>query len=1133
MSAEIPYLHCNIDAEQRAVIEAAAGTGKTYNIARIVARIIMERDDVTIDKMVIVTFTRAAAGELKSRISQLLSELEQAAAAEDHGNELLDLAIKKGISCQQIKLRLRMALLNFDRAMIGTIHSFAMRILSENGFESNLKFGFTLNEGTPGIILELLNDFLRSLAYKIDQVIIESCLPDKLTLNKLNKIVTDYVVKKIANPSLNIVWPENAPVQNSIEEIISQTQEYTAALSEKQNEKIRKEEEIAAAVPRSKEKAALKRELDDVKNNIKELDNLQSVHRQFLVRKICENAFAYVSEAYHQICGENNFLGNDDLILNLNSALKTSPLLLRQLQENFTVGLIDEFQDTNDTQFEIFENIFLQNKQSTFIVVGDPRQAIYRFRNCDINTYLDAKKLMLEECKAQFFSMNTNHRSGEKYIDALNEIFTPAGSFAMADMNMPEQHAREGSKVLLTSDLQEITHPIQAAVSTEKKIDDICKHCAADICDLIDQKYMLPTDPPRPVEFGDIAVLTYKWGIAEKVSEALKKFGIPSRMMKGKNVFNTPESQQLLTFLEGILNYNSNDSLLRALITPLSDMTLDSIQSEKEVELRAGWFQELNELWHQRSFMIMYNTLAVKFKLNDRFGNTSILSNYNTIADILSEEEFNRNLTPFALLNSLQKHISRADDEEKNEFPGQPETDRGTVILDTVFGSKGLSYPIVYLPEIFYVGDSFNNSCISKTFHSNGTLCHAPLISKAEKAVERDEMIQENLRKAYVAFTRARYYCRFYCGECRTQSAPTDWLFRKHGITEFSNMYDRLKSFSKNAGWSFPEEISVTELPETIGEHIFPPQPAEQLRRPDLLPYLISQSGFLSFSGITPHTSSQSSLASEKEDEDSGEEENNSADTPKTQISPHKTMELPSGTNFGNAVHRIMEICNYSGSPEELTACTASQLRNFGIRGDSVSEISGAMLHNVLNSPIPAYGGGTFSLAQIVPEYKKCEFEFLYKFAGNFKSDELFSFAKKYFEGKFNLTVPESTAEKLHCDTGFFNGSIDLLFRHDGKFYIIDWKTNKLDSIKQYGSKTLPAAMAGSRYYVQYMIYTVALFKYLKQRINSCSSDEELYDRYIGGVRYIFVRGTYEEGHGIFCDRLTYGEFKQLEEIIG
>ena len=376
-----PYLECNIAKSQRAVIEAAAGTGKTYNITNIVARIIMEREDVSIDNMVIVTFTRAAAGELKTRISLRLAELEKAIHAPGEvQDELLQKAFAKGIEKKELQKRLRLALLNFDRAMIGTIHSFAMRALSEYSFNSKLQFEFTLNEGTPAIVSELCNDFWRSFFYD------ETNLP----LKALDRtLVETYCSKRLADPELNIVWPE-CPIDDPLQlfkELAMETEMIKAEQQATEKERsILSKELKEAEKDRKSQRSRLSEKLQEIEKVLDEC-------RKFITKDFCEQCFAYVKAGYERICREKNFLGNDDLILKMGDALE-NPEFAQHLQKQFPVGLIDEFQDTNDSQFKIFQKTFLENCDSTFLVVGDPRQAIYRFRNCDIKTYLDAKKLM-------------------------------------------------------------------------------------------------------------------------------------------------------------------------------------------------------------------------------------------------------------------------------------------------------------------------------------------------------------------------------------------------------------------------------------------------------------------------------------------------------------------------------------------------------------------------------------------------------------------------------------------------------------------------------------------------------------------------------------------------------------------
>lgn len=1173
---ESPYSICKISSGCRTVIEAAAGTGKTHNITEIAARIIMERSDVPIEKMVIVTFTRAAAGELKNRISQRLATLENALHT-GTPDELLDLALKK-VSREEIRQRLRLALLNFDQAMIGTIHSFAMRSLSEDSFSGDLKFGFTLNEQTPAIVQELCKDFFRGVFYDGEL--------SKLKSDFKCKFVTNYVAKRLADPNLDIRWQDTGLLElnaadpkesacrllrsemlklPALEKEVEEKEEIKKA---KEEEKKAKEEFVKTLRPRSPERAEAQKESDaaktayqTAKDELEKAKENVSLFKNRRQRILCESAFSYVSEEYKRICREKNFLGNDDLILEMARALtQGNSQFAENLRKKFLVGLIDEFQDTNDSQFTIFREVFLKNPSSTFIVVGDPRQAIYRFRSGDIQSYINAKKEILASSEKEFFSMNLNRRSGKKYIEAINTIFLRKGAFAMDDMDMPEQSALEDAKVLLKPDGTEIEMPIQTTAH-DLNYDGMCEKCADDIEVLLKSRYQLPQkeNGAVPVDCGDIAVLVTTWHNADLIKEALRKRNIPARLLKNPNVFSTPEAEELQLFLEGLMNSGSRDALYRALVTPLGDLEMQDLSLAEKIEARAQWLEELKNLWHKRSFMVMFNQLLIKFRVHDRLsvlqGGERSLSNFGTIADILAEEEFTRKLTPGAILRSLQKHILHSKTEEElSLYPARPETDAGCVVINTIFGSKGLKYPVVFLPDLFYLGKSFEEDRISRTFHEQGKLCFAPEISAIQKSVEFDELIQENLRKAYVAFTRAQYFCRFYCPQKQgTHCTSIDWLFREHGITEnFTGIDAQMKGAGKKLPkitapngtkktpplpWNERFNALKTEL-EAFPSTKVPEAVSELRRRPDLMPYLLSQRGFLSFSSITPHTVPSNAFDPENKDEGDEEESENSSSDPVQEQKKERyaAMGLPSGTNFGNAVHKIMEICDYALDEKALSEIVARQLKAHGIPAETHGDTTTKTIFRMLNTPVADCDGNFFKLSEIDPREKKCEFEFLYEFGQKFATAKLFEAAGKIFSDKFGIPCPEFTEESSTYAQGFFNGSIDLFFRKNGKFYIVDWKTNKLANMALYQNETLKYAMAGSRYYLQYMIYTAALFKYLKERLAPCGSEQELYDKYFGGVRYLFLRGFAEDqisDRGVFSDRLTYDELKVLEGFIG
>ena len=1101
----VPYLECSTDPGTRSILEAAAGTGKTHNITRIVARLLMERSDALIENMVVVTFTRAAAAELKTRISSLLSHLSKT-LEKGEKDELIDLAEKKGIAENDLKLRVRRALLNFDQASIGTIHSFAMHVLSGNSFGSRLKLNFTLNENTDPLFEEFCRDYFHTLLLKHSAPAERKLLTGYCGLSAGK--IWEHVKERIHSPGIRVDVP-GAPVYDDVETAIRSA--------------------LAARGDIQRPRAGV-------------------------IRAVCEEAFDSVSQKFRVLSEAENFLSQDGLILRLRDALDANEDFLKDLRKKYTFGLIDEFQDTSSAQFDIFRNLFLKNPDSTFIVVGDPRQAIYRFRNCDLTTYFTAVDEM-EKAGGKKYPMNTNRRSGAKYIEALNAIFEPEGTFALAGMKMHEQHALPDSQVLWTADGRKVEHPIQV-FRGKMGLESIFMRCAQDIAAMLRAGYLIPPEededkkklPARPLAPGDIAVLlNTKWIEGQRLRDALQKLNVPAVVLNEGNVFSSPEAQELVRFLEGVLNPDDNAARLRALMTPLGDLDFSQVQEEKATAAEFDKLQKLLEIWQKRSFGVMYAELCRKFRLYDRLGSPEgriKLGKYNALADYLAEEAFAHKLTPSALFDVLRGHMESIK-EEKNDFPAPPETSGSAVIINTVFGSKGLSYPVVFLPDLFM------EESVKKTGPAR---CHVgdretllpplpgailnglPEDARAMYVREKDEEIQEDLRKAYVAFTRARYFCRFYCGiaqkrdpeeggeEDWPRNSAMDWLFRRNGKipTAFSGLSELMEeTFSPEL--HFPDAVEECDFPSPSGK-IAPPVPVK-LRRPDLLEIPGFHRGFLSFSALAGNSHGKdNAFASEKEDEgllDTDEE-------------MKEIQELRGGTAFGNAIHKVLENADFSLSREEFATSAEQTLNAYGFNDGKTKTLAGAILWNALNSPLPDGIGGSFCLSAIDPARKESEFEFLSAFDKDFDSSALFSMVRNYFTEKTGCGETAFPAANESFTKGFFNGSIDLFFEHDSRYYIVDWKTNQLKKGRNpYSPGALAAAMGENGYCLQYLIYTAALFKYLKLRLGIAPRDAEtFYDERFGGVRYLFVRGMTPErpGDGVFADKPPYDICKKMEE---
>jgi|GEM_PF-4093228 len=1140
MSTEkAPYLECSTARGSRSIIEAAAGTGKTHNITRIVARLIMERDDVGIENMVIVTFTRAAAAELKTRISALLADLSLALES-GKDDELIGSAA--GVSRSDLKKRLHMAQLNFDQAPIGTIHGFAMRVLSENGFGSRQKLDFTLNEDTKPLVGELCGDYFRALLLRSSPEA-GGLLTSKDALDLNEGKIASYVAARMSAPELRLVECSEAGVGvggSGTPPPVTEALEEASARASREEQPSPETKRIFAA----------------------------------LTAVVCEDAYRVVSAKFHQLSEENNFLSQDDLIFRLRDALKGNREFREALQKKYTVGLIDEFQDTSTAQFDIFRSLFLENRNSTFIVVGDPRQAIYRFRNCDLSAYLDALKEMREQGAGEPYQMNVNRRSGAKYIEALNAIFAPPdtpGNFALEDLDMPIQQALEGAQVLWDADKNEVEHPIQVFCDRGEGgkrlgLYSILKRCAKDIADMLKAGYLIPEEKDaegnivkgsRPLGPGDIAVLlNTSWDNGLRLKNELLKAGVPAVMVKEGNVFGTPEAQELIRFLEGVLNPDDSAARLRALITPLGDLDFARMQDENETAAGAARLQKLLDTWQKRSFGVMYALLCREFRLYDKLASPEgrrKLGKYNALADYLAEAEFTRKLTPNALFGELCLRAENAPDAGK-EFPAPQENDQGAVIINTVFGSKGLSYPVVFLPDLFMgTGNKRSGSCRCHDDDGKEERIVPPMASGLADDLpeeirkmyrqEKDEEIQEDLRKAYVAFTRARYFCRFYCGisqgkdwdpkpaskKARKPSWPrnaaTDWLFRRKPGTRLpENFGDLTELMTPGALFTdepnFPAEVGTEEVFPRLSEEPAEASP-EEFRRPDRLRDLGFSRGFLSFSSLSNGDhGKKSSFSGENDDEDPSPDDEGS----------REFQQIRGGTTFGNAVHKLLERVDFAAAPEQLEEAAGKGLHAYGFDDEKMKKPVGEMLWNTLHSLLPDERTGGFRLCDIDPARKISELEFLCEFDTAFKSSKLFREVSDYFAPRAPVTAFPAVDEIF--ERGFFNGSIDLFFEHDSRYFIVDWKTNLLKGMNAYSKNALDAVMGKSGYCLQYLIYTAALFKFLKRRLK-IADEKSFYNERFGGVYYLFVRGMNRPGSGIFYDKPPFGICKQMEGFIG
>ncbi len=1140
------------------LIEAAAGTGKTYTIQNLVVRFLLERR-LPIRSLLVVTFTEAAAAELRDRIRSVLAATLEAARggeAEEREELLLEQAEAAGVSREECADLLRRALTGFDDAPISTIHGFCARVLEENAFESGVLFRSELVKDVSGILAELGMDFYRRTFYGPGPEL-RSTLADAagITPESLGEIAR----LRFAHPNLMVrsdVDGEPELFLHESETMIAELKE--SGLPEALEESapyLNKLGHLAAAdAPRVAADALASGELkpllrfglsclaDKVKKKPKGttpeavlarleagpfelVDRLADAVRNYgIALKL--SAARFIEEAFAAKRGRENFLTFNDLLEQVHHALHQpgSPLPAA-LRERFPVGVVDEFQDTDPVQYEIFRAIF-GHPGGTLYMVGDPRQAIYAFRGGDIATYRRAV-CELEAAGGERYELAANYRSAAAMIADVNTLFHHhADPFADATIRFPEVAAPEEAPGLLRNGIPE-AHPLRIVRLPEGNADECRRRTVAAVLELLtDSSLRLPDRGESGIRPRDIAILVLNGYEAEQLADELHQHHVPAVFTRTGNVFASEDARELLTVLRAASS-GSVRELPNILATPLGGMPLAELvalgaeRGEARLAAEQEKLRELQTLWEEGSFIEFFNALLAAYEVRRRYPALSRgerkLTNLLQLGDLLEQESARRGLSPAGVADFLAERIADPDKGDSEEYQQLLETDREAVTLMTVHGSKGLEFPIVLLPGL-HLGDAQKRA---ELFHNAAGELEYDLTGSSE-GVEAAELerLQELLRLAYVAVTRAKYHCRIFWGK-GPKASPVDWLLRLREGTEFP----------VGALLASPEPMIPGELLELVPEELVFPDyryvPGGGLEL-ELLPVNLAVDPgwqFVSYSSLSPQGGHDSPF-----DYDGGHE----AEAVPVEEPPESGIfSIRGGAAAGNAWHRIFELADFDADETALRALALPPLSDFGVlRGGEDPEeklaLTVRMVCDVLHSPL----GEGFCLADVPRKDRLSELEFAYRFRSGFTVEALRELLTTYAAERFGLV--EWPPWSRTVSGGCLNGFIDLFFRHGGRYYLLDWKSNRLEGrSSNFLPEKLPAAMAKSFYFLQYLIYTVAAVKYLRMRLGRFEQEE--YEALFGGVFYFFVRGVTPEhpGRGVFYDKPPYELIRRLEELIG
>jgi exodeoxyribonuclease V beta subunit len=832
------------------LIEASAGTGKTYTITGLFLRLVVEKC-VSVDQILVVTFTEAATEELRDRIRSTLRNVKAAFSGKKCDDEFLNSFVEKYQSVPNGPQLLNDAIRDFDQAAIFTIHGFCKRMLDENAFESGSLFDTELLTDQENLKKEIVQDFWRRHIYHESPLFVNFALANNFMPGDLLKLVSNRIIQ----PDFKVIPSVEIPATSSEEQEFQQAfaevrTTWQTARSEIENilmnnENLNRSRYKPANIPiwiglMDQTLAAdgndpmlfdrfEKFTFTEIKNATKK--NCPVPQHQFFERcdrlketqeklvKVFEQRvlglkvrlFNYLEQELDKRKIEKNIQSFDDLLLKLYHALNTAggSDLADTIRKKFKAALIDEFQDTDPVQYAIFKNIF-SHQDNILFLIGDPKQAIYGFRGADIFAYMDAARHSPSR-----YTLGQNWRSEPGLITAINHIFASSNlPFVFDEISFePARAADKKDRVYLKVD-NKLEPPFQLwyldagqfvegnkPISKSDARSKIFPAVAAEISRLLNLSQMgKATIGERPLKEQDIAVLVRRNKEALLMQQSLSDLNIPAVVYSTNNLFDSYEAMEVQRILESIAEPNNETLLKAAFATDMIGLTGEEIdrliENENEWEFRLVRFRNYHETWNQRGFIQMFRLFLAEENVLPKLmafpdgerRNTNVLH----LAEVLHQVSMEKKFGITELLKWLsEQRDSRTPRLEEHQL--RLESDENAVKLVTIHKSKGLEYPIVFCP-FTWDGSKIKSSVDELLFHDEKNNRKLTLDLGSENREENriyaeKELLAENLRLLYVALTRAKHRCYLVWGrinEAET-SAPA-YLFHSVQSLEKENI---------------------------------------------------------------------------------------------------------------------------------------------------------------------------------------------------------------------------------------------------------------------------------------------------------------------------------------------------------
>jgi exodeoxyribonuclease V beta subunit len=1186
------------------LIEASAGTGKTFTISALYLRLVLGHggemsgfgQELLPPQILVVTFTDAATKELRDRIRTRLAEAARFFRQEIEAPDALiadlrnEFASERWAGCAS---RLDIAAQWMDEAAVSTIHSWCQRMLREHAFDSGSLFTQSLETDHSDLLGEVLRDYWRKFCYPMSGDALNwvrdnwggpaALLPRVRALFGSERAIVTQTPTQLIEQSiqerrttlktLKSPWANWAAEMHAI---CIDGVKCKVVDGRKMQERYFKpwfDKLIAWANDEEQEQLDLgtgftRLTPDGIaeawKNNPPShpafeamvelkvaLDTLPTPDAAVL-----EHAAQWVSARFEEEKRRRAEMGFDDMLLRLDAALRGSggERLATLIREQFPVALIDEFQDTDPVQYRIFDSVYRleANDESTgLFLIGDPKQAIYAFRGADIYTYLRARTATT----GRLHTLGTNFRSSHAMVEAVNHVFVRAetsdtgrGAFlfrsganenpvpflAVGSQGRKERFQIDGEvSAALNVWRLESEQPISGAAYRQQ----LAASCASEIVRLLNAGqqgragFAKPDEPLKGLLPADIAILVRDGKEAQAVRAELSARGVRSVYLSDKDsVFAAQEAHDVLAWLKACAEPDAERTLRAALACITLDLPLAELellnQDELAWENRVMQFRDYRRIWRTQGVLPMLRRLLHDFKLPQtliqRGDGERVLTNLLHLSELMQQAAAELDGEQ-ALIRHLGEHLALSGQAGEEQIL-RLESDEQLVKVVTIHKSKGLEYPLVFLPFICST-KPVDGSRLPLHFHdAHG---HAQISLKPTAAlIEQadDERLAEDLRLLYVALTRAQHACWLGVADIKRGNTSSSILHRSalgyllgggDVLAESNTLGDWLQSLAKDQ-----PTVSVESVPAPSAETFTAPKSEAALSKPRMPRRSAKENWWIA---------SYSALRIGDIITDSGDQ---SPDSPQAQklfdderLDPEAPREVmassgdihrfPRGPNPGTFLHGLLEWAGEKGfavaarDPAALEKVVAQRCNRRDWTG-WINTLTDWLQH-LLSMPL-RLGADVQSIALSgldQPNQYRVEMEFWFA-CSKVDVAQMDALVRRYTHNG----APRAAAETVSLN-GMFKGFIDLTFEHEGRYYVADYKSNWLGvDDDAYTAQAMENAILDNRYDLQYVLYLLALHRQLKARL----ADYD-YDRHMGGAVYLFVRGARATSQGAWFTR--------------